>query len=79
MISARICRVGMNEDTQATMVEHQPRHQRREDLPGKCDLKHRAVTRADPNIMPAAELDEKALADPGAQLLGGRSRSRRII
>jgi hypothetical protein len=27
VVPARICRVGMNEDTQAAMVEHEPRHQ----------------------------------------------------
>ena len=71
--------IGMNEDAQAAMIEHQPGHKGREELLGKGDLKHRAIMRADADVMPAAKLYRKALTDPGAQLLCGGARGRRII
>ena len=66
VVPTRIGSVGMNEDAQATMVEHEPRHQCGEDVIGKGDLEHGPVTRTDPCIMPAAELYRKAFADPRA-------------
>jgi hypothetical protein len=79
VVPSWVHRIGMNEDAQAAMIEHQPGHQGREELLGKGDLKHRAVMRADADVMPAAKLHRKAFTDPVAQLLGSRSRGRRII
>jgi hypothetical protein len=79
VVPSWVHRIGMNEDAQAAVIEHQPGHQGREELLGKGDLKHRAVMRTDADVMPAAKLHRKAFTDPVAQLLGSGSRGRRII
>ena len=79
MIPARVRRVRMDQNAQAAVVEHQPRHQRRKYLTRKGDLKHRLVVRADFHVMPATQGDGKTFADPCSQLLGFRSRGRGIV
>jgi hypothetical protein len=79
MVPARIGRVGVNQNAEAAMVEHQPWHQRREDIRGEGDLKHRPIMRADLDFVPAAESDHETLADPRAQLLRNLSRAGRVI
>ncbi len=79
VISSWVHCVGMDENAEAAMVQHQPRYQRREMLFGEGDLKHRAVMRANAQIMPAAELHRKAFTDPRAQLFGRGSRRHRIV
>ena len=61
------------------MVEHQPRHQRGKQLPGKGHLIHRLIVRTDFHVMPAPERDGKALADPATQPLGLGAGDRRIV
>lgn len=79
VVPSWVYRIGVKEDAQAAMIEHQPGHQRCKELLGKGDLEHRAIMRADADVMPAAKLYRKALTDPGAQLFCGRARGRRII
>jgi len=79
MVLARIGRIGVNQDAEAAMIEHQPRYQRREDILGKGDLKHRTIMRADLRVVPAAQPDHEALADPVAQLLRNLSCGGRVI
>ena len=68
MVPARIGGVRMHQNAQGSLVEHQPRHQRRK-YSVKGDLKHRLVVRADLDVMPAPERDGKAFADPASQRL----------
>lgn len=79
MIPARICRVRMNQNAKASMIEHQPWHERGEHILGKGDLKHCAIVRADLGIVPIAQPDHKALADPRAQSLRDVSRGGRVV
>jgi hypothetical protein len=79
VVPSWVDRIGVNEDAQAAMIEHQPGHQRCKELLGKGDLEHRAIMRADADVMPAAKLYRKALTNPGAQPFGGRAGGRRII
>src|SRR3979490_735690 len=79
MIPARIRRVWMDENTQAPMVEHQPRHQRRKHLRCKGNLKHGLVVGTYFDVMPASQRDGKTLVDPRAQTLGLRATGRRIV
>jgi hypothetical protein len=79
MIPPRIRRVRMNQNTQCSMIEHQPWHQGGKDLRGKGDLKHRLIMRTHFHVMPASQGDGKALTHPTAKLLGLRTRRRRIV
>src|SRR4051794_24187686 len=79
MIPSRICRVRVNQNAKAAMIEHQPWHERGENIPGKGDLKHCPIVRAHFRIVPVAEPDYKALADPRAQPLRDRSRGGRVV
>ena len=79
VVAARIGGVGMDQDAEAGMVQHQPRHQGREHLLGERDLVHRLIVRPDLDVMPVAEPHHEAFADQGAQPLGGRARGRRIV
>lgn len=79
MIPPRVRRVGMDQNTQPAVIEHQPRHQAREDVLAKRDLDHRAIMRADPDIVPAADLHSKALADPPHQPFSRGARRRRVV
>ena len=79
MIAARVAGVGMYQNAQSPVVEHQPWHELRKDFLRKGDLVHGLIMRADLDVMPAPERDGKALAHPVAQPLGGRARRRRIV
>src|ERR1700755_1887019 len=64
MIAAWVGGVRMDQDAEAEMVEHQPRHQGREDFVGEGDLVHRAIVRTYLGVIPAPEPHRKALTDP---------------
>jgi hypothetical protein len=79
MVPPRIRRVRMNQNTQCSMIEHQPWHQDGKHLRGKGDLKHRLIMRTNFHVMPASQGDGKALTHPAAKQLGLRTRRRRIV
>src|SRR5207302_9783773 len=79
MIPARVCRVRMDQNAQASMIEHQPRHQFGKYFGGKGDLKHGLIVRTYLDVVPAPQSDGETLTDPGAQPLGLQPRCRRIV
>lgn len=62
--------VGVDEDAQAAVVQHQPGDQRGEDFGGEGDLVHGLLVRADRLVAPVAEAHAKTLADALAQPFG---------
>src|SRR5882757_3708177 len=79
MIPARVGRVGVNQNAESAMVEHQPWYQGSGNIRGEGDLKHRPIMRANLRVVPAAEPDHKTLAYPCAQLLRNPSRCGRVV
>src|SRR5947207_6525654 len=79
MIAARVGGVGMYQNAQSPVVEHQPWHELRKDFLRKGDLVHGLIMRADLDVVPAPERDGKALAHPVAQPLGVTARGGWIV
>jgi len=79
VIPARVRRVRVDQNAQAAVVKHQPRHQRGKQLRSKGHLKHCLIVGTYLHVMPAPQGDGKTLAYPSAQALGLQPRSRRIV
>ena len=79
MIPAWVGRIRMDQNAQASMIEHQPRHQFGKYFGSKGDLTHGLIMRAHLDVVPTPQGDGETLADPGAQPLGLRPRCRRVV
>ena len=79
MVPARIGRIGVNQNAQAAVVQHQPGHQFGKHLGRKGDLIHGLIVRPNLDVMPAPKRDREALVHPCTQLLGLGPACRRIV
>lgn len=70
MVALGVGGVGVDEDAEAPMVQHQPGDERGEDFGGEGDLVHGLLVRADRLVAPVAEAHAKTLADALAQPFG---------
>jgi len=78
MVATRVPRVGMNENAQPMMVQHQPGHERGKQAGLEGDLEHRLGMRPDWFVMPLAEADVEAIGNLGPKRLGLGATMRRI-